>query len=424
MGEAHTGSYYAASRKYDDSYPALQEDIQADVCICGGGFSGISTALTLAERGHSVVVLEQNKICWGASGRNGGQIIAGFSGRGLMLERLGEELTDTLWDIGYRGNELIAERVQKYAIDCDLKWGYVEVALKPGHMRDCEADCRELQRRGFGDDARLVEGADMRSLAPTNAYLGGLVNMRNGHLHPLNLCLGEARAAAGLGARIFEDSAVLGIEHGARPVVKTARGTVTADAVVLAGNAYQRLEMKRLGGLVFPAGSFVVATEPLSEAEAAEINPRDLAFCDLNHVVDYFRLSADRRMLFGGRCNYSGRDPASIQASIVPRMLKLFPQLRGKRIDYEWGGKIGIVVNRVPLLGRLESNVYTAFGYSGHGVSMTHATGEIIADAITGDTGKLELFERIKHHRIPLGQYLGGQMVALGMMYYKLLDML
>jgi gamma-glutamylputrescine oxidase len=193
---------------------------------------------------------------------------------------------------------------------------------------------------------------------------------------------------------------------------------------VLAGNAYQRLEMQRLSGLVFPAGSFIIATEPLTDAEIAEINPQDWAFCDPNYVLDYFRLSADKRLLFGGRCNYSGRVPDSIKASIQPRMLKVFPQLKGKRIDFEWGGIIGIVVNRVPLIGRLEKNVYTAWGYSGHGVNMTHATGEIIADAIGGTMEKIDLFEKIKHQRIPFGQALGSQMVALGMMYFRLLDLL
>ena len=166
------------------------------------------------------------------------------------------------------------------------------------------------------------------------------------------------------------------------------------------------------------------ATEPLSEAEAQEINPLDMAFCDPNHVLDYFRLSADRRLLFGGRCNYSGRQPKSIRASIEPRMHRIFPQLRGKRIDYEWGGNIGIVVNRVPVIGRLQDNIYYALGYSGHGVNMTHATGEILADAIGGNLEKLDLFQRIKHPRIPFGRALGGQMLALGMLYYRLLDLL
>jgi gamma-glutamylputrescine oxidase len=424
LGEAHTDSYYAATRNTVSDYPALRGNIEADVCICGGGFSGIATALTLAERGYSVVVLEQNKVSWGASGRNGGQIIAGFSGQSLMKKRLGEELTDTLWDIGYRGNDIIRQRVARYDIDCDLKWGYVDVAIKPRHLRANEEDFAELQRRGWGDDARMLDRQGMRDVTATDAYIGGLINKRNGHLHPLNLCLGEALAATRLGTQIFEDSEVLSVQHGDKPVVKTAQGQVTAATVVLAGNAYQRLEMQRLSGLVFPAGSFIIATEPLTDAEIAEINPQDWAFCDPNYVLDYFRLSADKRLLFGGRCNYSGRVPDSIKASIQPRMLKVFPQLKGKRIDFEWGGIIGIVVNRVPLIGRLEKNVYTAWGYSGHGVNMTHATGEIIADAIAGNMEKIDLFEKIKHRRLPFGQTLGGHMVALGMMYFRLLDLL
>lgn len=424
MGEAHTNSYYAATRNIHTEYAPLQGNIEVDVCICGGGFSGVATALTLAERGYSVAVLEQNKVSWGASGRNGGQIIAGFSGQDLMRKRLGEEVTDTLWDIGYRGNDIIRRRVAQYGIECDLKWGYVDVAIKPRHLRTCEADYADLQKRGFGEDARLLVGGEMGEVTATDAYIGGLINNRNGHVHPLNLCLGEAQAAVGLGAQIFEDSEVLDIQHGARPVVKTAQGQVTANSVLLAGNAYQRLEMKRLSGLVFPAGSFMIATEPLSEAEIADINPLDMAFCDPNYILDYFRLSADKRLLFGGRCNYSGRVPNSIKATIGPRMLKIFPQLKDKRIDYEWGGRIGVVVNRVPLIGRIEKNVYTAWGYSGHGVNMTHATGEIIADAIGGTMEKLDLFEKVKHRRIPFSQALGGQMVALGMMYFRMLDLL
>ncbi len=424
MGEAHTTSYYAATRNMITGYAPLKGDIEADVCICGAGFTGIATALTLAERGYSVVVLEQNKVGWGASGRNGGQIIGGFEGQDLMRKRLGDEVADTLWEIGYRGNEIIKQRVSKYAIDCDLKWGYMDVAIKPRHLRALEKAHEELQQRNFGENARLLVGDEMQEVTATDAYIGGLINKRNGHLHPLNLCLGEAHAAFELGTKIFENTEVLDIQHGARPVVKTAGGQVTATSVLLAGNAYQHLEMKRLSGLVFPAGSYIIATEPLSEAEVATINPRDMAFCDPNHLVDYFRLSADKRLLFGGRCNYSGRVPSSIKASIQPRMLKVFPQLEGKRIDYEWGGKIGVVVNRAPLIGRLKENVYTAWGYSGHGVNMTHASGEIIADAIGGTMEKIDLFEKIKHRRIPFSQAFGGQMVALGMMYFRLRDLL
>jgi len=424
MAEQHTASYYAATRNRDTDHPALAETIEADVCICGAGFTGVATALTLAERGYSVVVLEQNRVGWGASGRNGGQVIGGFSGAERMVRRLGQEVADAVWDIGWRGNDIIRERVAKYGIDCDLKWGYMDVALKPRHMTAFRAYHEELQARGFGDDARMLESAEMRSVIASDTYIGGLINRRSGHLHPLNLCLGEAQAAESLGVRFFEDTEVLDIGRGERPLVTTARGSVRANAVLLAGNAYQRLEMRRLSGLVFPAGSYIIATEPLSEAEANSINPLDMAFCDPNYVLDYFRLSADRRLLFGGRCNYSGRVPKSIKATMEPRMHRIFPQLRGKRIDFQWGGNIGIVVNRVPLIGRLENNVYYALGYSGHGVNMTHATGEILADAIGGTLERLDLFERVGHRRIPFGQLFGNQMVAAGMLYFRMRDLL
>ena len=422
--QPYPDSYYAATRNPDPGYPVLAEQIEADVCICAGGFTGVATALSLAERGYSVVVLEQNRIGWGASGRNGGQVIGGFSGEELMAKRLGEAARDLIWDIGWRGNTIIAERVEKYAIDCDFKYGYMDVALKHRHMRAFEDYYAELSRRGFADAIRMVAADEMRSVIGSDAYIGGLINQRSGHLHPLNLCLGEARAAAGLGVRLYEGSEVLAIEHGAQAVVTTASGRVKAATVVLAGNAYQQIETRQLSGQVFPAGSFIIATEPLSEALAREINPLDMAFCDPNYVLDYFRLSADRRLLFGGRCNYSGRVPASIRRSIEPRMHKIFPQLRNTRIDYEWGGNIGIVVNRVPVIGRLRDNVYYSLGYSGHGVNMTHAAGEIVAEAIGGTMEKLDLFERVGHWRIPLGQALSGQLVALGMLYYRLRDKL
>jgi glycine/D-amino acid oxidase-like deaminating enzyme len=422
---AYPDSYYAATRNSDVAYPSLQGELEVDVCVCGGGFTGIATALSLAERGYSVAVLEQHRIGWGASGRNGGQFIGGFSGDGEMLRQLGPGAADLIWDIGWRGNTIIAERVAKYSIDCDLKYGYMDVALKPRHMRQFERYHAELLRRGCADSVRMVSREEMPSVIGSEAYIGGLINQRSGHLHPLNLCLGEARAAAGQGVQLFELSEARAIrEMGSRVVVTTGSGQVNAGTAVLAGNAYQQLEVSKLRGQVFPAGSYIIATEPLSAAEAAQLNPLDMAFCDPNHVLDYFRLSADRRMLFGGRCNYSGREPNSIRASIEPRMHRIFPQLRDRRVEYEWGGNVGIVPNRVPLLGRLGDKLYYALGYSGHGVNMTHASGEILAEAIAGNSRKLELFERVRHPRIPFGNALGSQMLALGMLYYRLLDLL
>ena len=422
--QPHGPSYYAASRNRDDDYPPLQGEERADVCVIGAGFTGISTALALAERGYKVTVLEQNKVGWGASGRNGGQIIAGFSGQKHLNKNRGPGRDDTFFELGYRGNDLIAERVAKYGIECDLKPGYIEVGMKKRHIGLLQEWYDDLCASGMEEHVELLGREETAAAVGSDYYIGGLINRRNGHIHPLNLCLGEAAAAAGLGASIHENSPVTGIEHGPKPVVVTDQGRVTADFVVLAGNAYNRLEQKALWGLLFPAGSYQVATEPLSEEEAGALNPQDLAVCDVNEGVDYFRLTADRRMLFGGRCNYSGREPRDIQGAILPRMNKIFPQLKGKRIDYAWGGMIGIVPNRVPLLGKIQPNVFYSMGYSGHGVSMTHACGEIMADAVAGTFERMDIFSEVSHLRIPFGQWFGNQMVAAGMLYYRMKDLL
>ena len=422
--EPHCPSYYAATRNDHAEYPPLQGESSTDVCIIGAGFTGVATALTLAERGYNVVVLEQNRVGWGASGRNGGQLIGGMSGEARLDKFWGESRADMLFDIGYRGHDIIAERVKKYGIDCDLKYGYMDVAVKPLHLNQQQQWYEELCSRGMEAQVRLVRGSELQDLIGTDKYLGGLINNRTGHLHPLNLCLGEARAAAGLGVSIHEGSEVTGIKHGARPVVSTALGQVSADVVVLAGNAYHHLERRALSGLVFPAASYILGTEPLSEEEVAQINPQDLAVCDQNEVLDYFRLSADRRLLFGGRCNYSGREPRSIEGSMAPRLRRIFPQLASKRVDFAWGGKIGIVVNRVPMLGRIGENVFYSLGYSGHGVNMTHACGEIMADALAGTFERFDVFARVPHRKLPFGQKLGGQMMAAGMLYYRLRDLL
>ncbi|MBQ62344.1 MAG: FAD-dependent oxidoreductase [Gammaproteobacteria bacterium] len=415
----HTDSYYAATRNDLTSYPALNEEIETEICIIGGGFTGVACALTMAERSHSVTLLEQHRISWGASGRNGGQLIGGIGGRDYLKKRLGD---DAVWKLDYLGNEIIKERISKYEIECDLKPGYIEVAFKPRQMEGLRKESEAYESRGLGHHLRMVEQDEIQSMLGTSAYIGGRTNDLNGHLHPLNLCAGEARAATSLGALIYEQSEVINIEHGEKVRVSTPGGSVTADKVLLAGNAYQHLEQKNLSGLVFPAGTFIIATEPLSDDEIKAINPYDLAVCDLNNVLDYYRFSPDNRLLFGGRCNYSGKVPKSIKANMLPRMLKVFPQLEGKKIDYEWGGDIGIVIKRIPLMGRVTDNIFYSIGYSGHGVAPTHVAAEIIADAFEGDMEVLQVYEQVKHFRIPLSQWFGNQIVALGMLYFRALD--
>jgi len=422
--QEHTGSYYAASVNHRTDYPRLEGGHSTDICIIGAGFTGIASALTLAERGYKVTVVEANRVGWGASGRNGGQMIRGISGESKILKKFGSDYEDLLWNIRWRGHEIIHERVQKYGIQCDLKSGYMDVASKPRQMAELEQEVAMMDKHGFPFEYRILDKAETRDTIGTDAYVGALLNYRDGHLHPLNLCIGEAQAAESLGVQIFEQSPVTNIVHGSRPRVETANGYVEADSVVMAGHIWHRLEQQKLSGTTFQAGSFIIATEPLSEEIRQQINPKDVAVCELNNIIDYFRLSADGRLLYGGRCNYSGRIPKSIRAAVEPRMLKVYPQLKGTRIDYEWGGSIGIVIRRIPMVGRIDDNIYYVQGYSGHGVNATHIMGEIVADTIGGTMEKFDLFAKMPQIRVPFGNYAGNQMVALGMLYYRLKDLL
>ena len=422
--QEHTGSYYAASVNEVTNYPLLEGAKSVDVCVVGAGFTGTATALSLAERGYSVALVEANRVGWGASGRNGGQIINGMSGLETIRKKHGDGIADILDNLRWSGNDIIRERVAKYDIQCDLKDGYLEVATNARQVRYLDEFSADRAAHPSGHAYEIWDREKTRDMLGTDAYHGGFVCYRDGHLHPLNLCIGEARAAHNLGVQIFEQSPVTGITHGKRPRVETANGYVEADSVVLAGNAYSQFEPKHLSNLVFPAGSYIIATEPLDDEVANSINKKDVAVCDLNEVVDYYRLSADKRLLYGGACNYSGRDPKSIKSFILPRLLKVYPQLKDVRIEYEWGGKIGVVLRRIPTLGRINDNVYFCQGYSGHGVCATHVMGEVMADAVAGTMERFDLFADMKHFRIPGTQWFGNQIIALGMLYYKMKDRL
>ncbi len=422
--QPHVASYYAATANPYDDFPVLQGEVQADICIIGGGFTGVASALSLAERGYKVVLLEANRIGWGASGRNGGQMIRGISGESKILKKFGSNYADLLWQMRWRGHEIIHERVEKYSIRCDLKSGYMDVASKQRQMADLEEEVALMEKHRFPWEYRLLDARETAEVSGSKAYVGSLLNFRDGHLHPLNLCIGEAQAAAKLGVRIFEQSPVSRIVHGAKPRVETAQGHVVANTVIMAGHIWHQLEQQRLSGTTFQAGSFIIATEPLHEEVRRQINPRDVAICELNNIIDYYRLSADGRLLYGGRCNYSGRVPSSITATIAPRMLKVYPQLKNVRIDYEWGCSIGIVIRRIPMVGRIDDNIYYVQGYSGHGVNCTHIMGEVLAEAVSGTLEKFDLFAKMPQIRVPFGNYLGNQMVALGMLYYRIKDLL
>ena len=418
--QSHIGSYYAATANDHTDFAPLRGEQNADVCVVGAGFTGISTALHLAEKGYDVHVVEANKVGWGASGRNGGQLIAGISAEKRLAKVMGEQ---ALWDLRWAGHVIIQERVSTYNIDCDLKFGYIDVAIKERHLRDLESGYRYLEANKCEHEYRLLSQLETCELIGTDAYIGALLNMGNGHVHPLNLCLGEARAAVGNGATIYEQSPVTRIEHGSKAVVLTEHGSVKADFVVIAGNAYHQLERK-LRGLILPVNSFIIASEPLPAEFVQEINRDDLAVCDPNFILQYFRLSADKRLLFGGRCNYFGMDPLVIKSQLVPRMLKIYPQLGNTRFDFAWGGSIAVPVNRVPQFGRVAPNVLYAQGYSGHGVNVTHVTGQILAEAITSTSERFDVISTLKTMRLPGAATFPRQLVSLGMIYYGLKDRL
>ncbi|MGB5166516.1 MAG: FAD-binding oxidoreductase [Woeseiaceae bacterium] len=422
--QEHTASYYAASVNEVTNYAVLEGAQSADVCVIGAGFTGVSAALSLAEKGYSVALVEANRVGWGASGRNGGQIINGMSGLQKIQKKYGDGVADMIQDLRWRGNDIIRERVARYEIQCDLKDGFLEVAPKASQVAYFDEYAADREKHNSGHKYEVWDRAKTCDMLGTTAFHGGFVCYRDGHLHPLNLCIGEAQAAHALGVSIYEQSPVTTIEHGPRARVRTAKGHIDADAVVIAGNAYSQLEPKYLSNLVYPAGSYIIATERLPDEIVESINREDLAVCDVNEVVDYFRLSADKRLLYGGACNYSGRDPSSIQSYILPRMLRVYPQLRNVRIEYEWGGKIGIVLRRIPTVGRINQNVYYCQGYSGHGVCATHVMGEVMADAVSGTMERYDLFAGMNHFRIPGTQWFGNQLIALGMLYYKLKDRL
>ena len=424
-GTEHTGSYYAASANWVTDYSRLEDDLSCDVAVVGGGFSGVNTALELAERGYDVILLEANRISWGASGRNGGQIIGGIGhDPERFVKAIGEEGVRTIYQMGIEARDVIRERIETYDIQCDLKWGYCDVALKPRHMRQF-AEWQAFEKSiGNPHPYTLLDREELRAYVRSDRYLGGLHNTANGHIQPLNLCIGEAKALETLGGRIFEQSRVISLEHGERAVLRTAQGSVSAKQVVFAGNAYMGGLIPRLASRILPSCSSVIATEPLGDELARELLPGDVAVCDPRTALDYFRLSADKRMLFGGLSNYTGLEPRDLEGVMRRKMVAVFPQLADVRIDYAWSGWIGIGLNRMPQLGRLADNVAYIQAYSGHGVAPTHIMARITAEMIARESKRFEIMARINHWPFPGGKLLRRPALAVGMVYYKALDAL
>ncbi len=398
--------------------------MEADVCIVGGGYSGLSAGIELAERGFRVTLLEGAKIGWGASGRNGGQIVNGLNaGLGQIEARYSRKVADFVGTVVQEGGRIIRERVAKYGIDCDLKDGNIFAAFHPKQIADLAAK-QALWRLHGMDDHEMLDRAGMRRHVGSDAYLGGMIDHSGGHMHPLNLALGEAAALERLGGVIHEDSLVTRVDDvGGRPLVHTERGSVRPRVLILAGNAYLGHAVPDLERRVMPFSTQMIATEALGD-KAPEILPTDMCVEDVRYILDYYRLSADGRLLFGGGTVYGGTDPADITAKILPNLLKVFPGLKGVRVDFAWSGNCALSFTRVPQMGRLGPRTYYACGYSGHGVVGSHLFGKILGQAVAGDASRFDTFAAIPWFPFPGGRRFRVPYSMLGSWWYGLRDRL
>ncbi|MGM1051500.1 MAG: NAD(P)/FAD-dependent oxidoreductase [Pseudomonadota bacterium] len=420
----HVASWYAATANPSPERPALEGEIECDVCVVGAGFTGISAALHLAERGLSVVVLEGARVGFGASGRNGGQMVHSYSRDMDVIEaKYGPETARALGDMAFEGGQIIRRRIEQYAIDCDLRDGNLFAACTSRQFGGLREHLALWERYGYRE-LELLEGEAVKQEVNSERYVGALVDHGGGHLHPLNLVLGQAAAVESLGGRIFEQSAVEAVVHGEPVVLRTAQGRVRAGRAVMAGNAYLRGVLPEIEGKSMPCGTQIIATEPLGEARARALIPRGKAVEDGNYLLDYYRLTRDNRLLYGGGVNYGGDDPADITAVIRPKMLQTFPQLADVKVDHAWSGTFLMTLNRLPQFGVVNGNVYYSQGYSGHGVTCTHLAGKLIAEVIHGQGERFDAFAGLPHLPFPGGRLLQVPLSALGAWYYATRDRL
>jgi gamma-glutamylputrescine oxidase len=426
--QLNRNSYYEASVQRAAALPALAGSHHADVVVIGGGFAGLCCALDLRKAGYSVVLLEADRVGSGASGRNGGQFIVGVaSGQAPFEAQGGHAMSRRVWDMSLEAVALLKERVSEHRIACDLATGYLTVADSPRKVRALQADAEALER-DYGFSTRWLQGADLQTQIQSAHYLGATWEPVSGHLHPLKYVLGLLAAAQAAGVQVFEHSVVTGLQRGATVTAQTANGTVRANFAVLAGNCalpeWGPQVAPELRSRIMPVGTYVVGTEPLGEALVASLLPGNSAVCDNNFAVDYFRRSADQRLLFGGGVSYSTATPRHLSATMHRRMCRVFPQLAKTRLEYVWGGFVDITMNRAPDFGRIGDNVYYLQGFSGHGVALTGLAGRLAAQAIAGQAERLDVFARMQHRSFPGGRWLRTPSLVLGMAYHQLKDLL
>ncbi|RZT93820.1 NAD(P)/FAD-dependent oxidoreductase [Rivibacter subsaxonicus] len=434
-------SYYAASAPREMSFARLEGATETDVAIVGGGLAGLSAAIELADRGFSVTLLEAREIGWGASGRNGGQAIHGLAcDQDTIEQQLGLDEARRVWAMSIEALDLIRQRIARFGIDCDWQDGYLGLAVnarKAGELRAW----RDRMQQIYGYPLSWIDQGELPRWIASPRYVGGVHDPRSGHLHPLKYSFGLARAAASLGVRIHEGSAVTALEQGraGQPcTVRTAGGSVRAQQVLLAGNVYLPefgpALAPGLSARIMPVGTYIVCSEPLGRERCDALIPSRSAVCDTNFVLDYFRPTRDHRLLYGGRVSYSSVTPMNLADSMRRRMVGSFPQLEDVKIEHAWGGFVDISMNRAPDFGRLPaagaskgsaaSSVYYLQGFSGHGLALTGLAGKLVAEAMAGDASRFDTFARLRHRPFPGGRLLRTPALVLGMAYYRLKDAL
>lgn len=419
-------SYYEATATrpaVDD--PVLEGALDADVCVIGAGFAGLSVAMECRARGMSVVVLDAHRPGWGASGRNGGQTLVGFAKDDALEKQLGARGIRAAWALSIEGVNLVRERIARYDIDCDFTPGYVTVATKPKRVPDLREWMDAARKRWGYDKLEWLDTDATRAKVDSKRYIAGVYDPVSGHLHPLKYCLGLADAARREGAQLFAHSRALEVVRGAQPVVKTARGEVRCRFVVSCCNAAPGGVLpEAVAARIAPVASYIIATEPLARELADSLIAQRSAVCDNNFFLDYFRVCADDRMLFGGRADSAGAAPEKLTAAMQARMTDVFPQLASARVDYGWGGFVDVTRNRAPDFGSVDPNYFYVQGFCGHGVALTGIAGRMVAQAIAGERAAFDLFRQVRHARFPFGPAWRKPVLEIGMLYHRVMEML
>jgi gamma-glutamylputrescine oxidase len=429
MGQADASNFYYATTPRTEAHAPLTGEHRFDVCIVGGGITGLSAALHLAERGMRVALLEARHLGYGGSGRSGGQTIFGYACEQATLEKaVGPADARRLWDFIVEGMDLQRALIGRHAIDCDYTPGHMIVGLKRRHDDALRAELEHLRGRYDYHSLRFIGREELRTLVATERYSSGLYDANGGHLQPYRYTLGLGRAAARAGVTIFEESWVTRLDVAQHAtgehLAHTANGTVRARHLLVAGGALLGRLVPALQSKLMDIGTYIAVTQPLGAERARALITNQAAIADMNWILDYFRLTTDHRLLFGGRVSYSGIDPFDSARILRQRMATVFPQLTEARVEFAWGGFIDITLNRAPHFGRLGPNAFFMQGLAGHGMVLSTIAGKIAAEVIGGSAERFDLYTRIPHRSFPGGTFFRRPALVLAMLWFRILDLL